>query len=204
MSNPGKTVIILEDDDDISDLLAQLISSCGALPVICHNSEAVMDAVDKHQIALAMLDIMLPDTDGREVLRKLKSMEVQFPVYLMTGINTSSIGENYRKLAQGVLKKPFSIEQLRNLLTSTLMLEQNDGKDIFRRRTLELMATVATEQENVRRQQTRLMGLIRGCNGGESTTIAEQFKEFSMNLEASLARFAARLEEMRDLLDQAE
>ncbi len=203
MPNPGKTVIILEDDTDISDLLAQLISSCDAVPVICRNSEAVMNAVDKHDIALALLDIMLPDTDGREVLRQLKDRNIQFPVYLMTGINTSSIGEEYCKLAHGILKKPFSIEQLRTLLASTLMQEQKDYGSIFHRRILELMATVATEQENVRRQQTRLMGLIRSSSN-ESTALAEQFKEFSMTLEASLARFASRLEEMRDLLDKAE
>ena len=66
------------------------------------------------------------------------------------------------------------------------------------------MAAIATEQENIRRQKARLMGLISSLPEAESKSLADQFKEFGMGLEASLARFASRLGEIRELLETPE
>ncbi len=205
MDGQRKSVIILEDDPDISDLLAQLIRSYGASPTVCSDEQSVLRAVEQQNVALALLDIMLPGTDGRETLSALRKQKVSFPIYFMTGINTNEISEAYFALADGVLQKPFSIKALRNLLDKTLALPHvPETPSEPRRKLLELMATVATEQESIRRQQARLAALSVGLERNESQSAAEQLKEVGMALEASLARVSSELEALRLLLDPAE
>jgi len=195
-----KAVILLEDEEDIADLLAQLISAAGALPVVCRDQESVLRAIDDHDVVLALLDIMLPEVDGREVAAALRAKKVTFPIYFMTGIKAKSIGNNYHALADGVLYKPFSLQELRDLLARFLSAAAAPAAD-DNRKILELMAVIASEQEDIRRHQKQLMLLLK-TPAADSAAAAEMWQEFGMSLEASLNRQAAHLAEMRQMLER--
>jgi DNA-binding response OmpR family regulator len=202
MAKSLRTVIILEDELDIAELMSQLISSYGAAPLVCRDRDAVAAALDTHDVALALLDIMLPSVDGRSIAQFLREQNVKFPVYFMTGIKPSHIGDRYSALADGILRKPFSINELRSILDRALATA---GGSSMKREVLELMAAVASEQEDIRRQQTQLIALtVEGGAGKQpdSRSRADLWQEFGMSLEASLSRQAARLEEIRRLLEQ--
>ncbi|MBN2713368.1 MAG: response regulator [Planctomycetes bacterium] len=207
MPDTSVHVIILEDDEDISELFAQLLTSYGAIPILCRSGDEVTKAAANPNVALALLDIMLPETDGRDVAVELRKLRPDMPLYFMTGIRASSIGEQYRSMVTGVLHKPFSIKDLRVILDQNLKIEDSvDPKDSAARKVLELMTSVATERENIRRQQSHLLGLIGNVEsklGTESLTVKEEFREFTMGLEASLSRFSERLEQIQELLDKS-
>ncbi len=205
MTTAAPVVIILEDDSDIAGLLAQLISSYGATPMVCEDQAAVFRAAAGSAVGLAILDIMLPGADGRNVASGLREKGHKFPIYFMTGVRERDIGEEYRALADGILRKPFSFPELRAFLDNALQRREEDGPEPDAKQTLlELMAAVASEQENIRRQQAQLMGLIGSLESQlqeESQAISEQFTAFFMGLESSLTRFSSRLETIREILD---
>lgn len=196
---PDKAVIILEDDEDIAELLSQLIHSYGASPFICATEEEVMTAASSSDTALILLDIMLPTVDGRNVAKSLRKRGVNFPLYFMTGISANNISAEHLALADGILQKPFPINDLRAILDKTLMTNSEiKGKKDNNRRMLELMTTIATEQESIRRHQSRLQNLVATV---EQQGLSEQFGEFGMAVEASLERLASRLDKFLKLVD---
>lgn len=204
MRKAQKYVIILEDDEDIADLFAQLLSSYGAAPITCRTAEAVQEAIERHPVALALLDIMLPDTDGRNVAAMLYEKKVDFPVYFMTGVSPQNIGAEYLKKASGILRKPFSIQELRQVLDKSLKSSDKRRESTAGRQMLELMTAIATERENIRRQQCKLIGLLGSLEielGHKDNSLAEQFREFAMGLEAGMSRFAAQLDAVKSLLE---
>lgn len=208
MPDGKRKVIILEDDDDISALFCQLLSSYGAEPILCQNQQTALAAADDPAVAMALLDIMLPDTDGRNVAASLREKNVDFPVYFMTGIRESSIGEQHLSLARGVLKKPFAIKELRAILDRELTQSSEPDRSAgLDREMLELMTSVATEQESLRRQQRQLQGLMHTVEehltSDASTSAREQFREFCMGLEAALCRIDERLGQIRALLKES-
>lgn len=198
-----KTVIILENETDIAQLLAQLIRSYGANPVICTDEESLMTAVSEEDVALALLDIMLPKTDGRNVAAALRQRNVAFPIYYMTGIALECILPEHMALADGVLRKPYTISELRCLLDSVLKTPTEASPEAqAQRKVIEMMTIVATEQEDIRRKQASLLNLIRSLETQDPTviTLGEQLHAFSMGLEACMARLSKQLQEVREML----
>jgi DNA-binding response OmpR family regulator len=202
MSDTRRSVIIMEDDEDIAALFCQLLQSHGVEPILCRNEAGVLAAAGSGTVVLALLDIMVPDTDGRDVAARLRASKVSFPIYYMTGMRETAIGEAHLAQADGILRKPFSISDLRGILDGALSRAAAEKQDPARQ-LLELMTSLATEQEGLRRQQAQLLGLLRGLEqeiGPRSRPIADGFREFTMGIEASLGRFAGRLAEIQKLL----
>ncbi len=198
-----KTVIILENEEDIAQLLSQLISSYGATPVVCMDEESLLEIVEKQDVALALLDIMLPKTDGRHVAAALRARNVKFPIYYMTGIALESVSPEHMALADGVLRKPYTISELRSLLDAVLKGDaERDSDCIVERKVIEMMAIVATEQEDIRRKQASLLNLVRNLEAHDPQVVvlAEQLHGFSMGLEACMSRLSVQLKEIQKIL----
>lgn len=77
------TILIVDDDPDIRDLLRIALGGAGFETVDAADGAAALRQVERHRPDLVVLDIGLPEMDGREVCRRLrKSSEV--PVLFLT------------------------------------------------------------------------------------------------------------------------
>jgi CheY-like chemotaxis protein len=152
---PLPRILLLEDDEDIRDLLSGLLASYGCEPVLTGSAEEVEAAFAAGPVALALLDVMLPATDGRKVARMIRADYPAVPVYYMTGVQ-HRLSEEDLAQAEGVLVKPFTIDELRDLLDATLTLGQDDPAGGLQRIGLELTTALATEQEALQRLEDSL------------------------------------------------
>lgn len=83
--NPRK-ILIVEDEAEIQGLLAHYLRKEGFVPIVAADGESALATARKKKPELILLDIMLPKTDGLEVLRAIRSDPglARTPVIMLT------------------------------------------------------------------------------------------------------------------------
>ncbi len=117
---PPSTVLVVEDEADISELIAlQLRSEGFKVLTTAHGEEALSLARNQH-IDLITLDMMLPDITGMEVLRRLKADQntADIPVIVVSVIQPKVSGPAWG--AADHISKPFALNKLMDSVHRTL------------------------------------------------------------------------------------
>jgi two-component system OmpR family response regulator len=106
-------LLVVEDDPNILELLTASLRFAGfEVTTARTGSEGVTEAL-KGQPDLVVLDVMLPDLDGFEVLKLMRTEGGRFPVVFLTARDTTD--DKIRGLTLGgddYVTKPFSLEEL--------------------------------------------------------------------------------------------
>ena len=106
-------VLQVEDDPTAAQAVEQMLKSKGyACQTTAYGEEAVDLATDNHY-DIILLDIMLPDIDGYEVLRRLQAAGVHTPVLIQSGmIGRDEMEKGVGFGVEDYLVKPFSRSEL--------------------------------------------------------------------------------------------
>lgn len=83
MTEPQRTVLIVEDDRNTAKLVATYLQREGFVPLIEHDGQAGLQRARADRPNLVILDLMLPKVDGLEICRQLRS-ESQVPILMLT------------------------------------------------------------------------------------------------------------------------
>jgi len=87
-----KKVLIVDDNPAIQEIVSELVSSAGYLPITASGGKDCLDKVASEQPDLVLLDINMPDMDGWTVLRKLKEAGATEKLKVMMLTATTEIG----------------------------------------------------------------------------------------------------------------
>jgi len=203
LKNDKKRILLVEDNEDIAALLAKLLEIYGYDTVIAFSAQQVDDAVGTYAFKLAIVDILLGEEDGRDIAKSLKEANPSLPVFFMSGVPKSEIGREYLDRVDGVLEKPFSPSQLKALLDERLPAGAGDAKDSLGM-VASLMASVASEQEEIRRQQARLSTFFTVFQNAKTGEVKieeiQEFKENTRRFEEGLERIKTSMEEAQRIL----
>jgi len=110
-----KTILVVEDDQDSRFALCAMLSSLGYRTLEFASAVGVMDDIKGKKIHLAMLDIMMPEMSGYELLEQLRASEefAKLPVFLVTAKDTDTeVLEGYKYGADYYIAKPYTIRQI--------------------------------------------------------------------------------------------
>ncbi len=110
-------VLVIDDKKVIRDFFDITLGYYGHNITVLHDPMDVASVLDGKEYDIAFVDMMMPEKDGVEVLKELKSARPQMPVVMMSGY---SLEEKRRQAldlgACGCLKKPFEVEDLRTII----------------------------------------------------------------------------------------
>lgn len=105
-------VLIVDDDQDIRELLQDYLQRNGYLVSVVEDGEGMWRTLDKEQIDLVVLDIMLPGDDGLALCRKLRASSA-VPVIMLTALGDETDRIVGLELgADDYLGKPFNPREL--------------------------------------------------------------------------------------------
>lgn len=110
--NQTRQILIVEDDDNTSEVVCTLLKGAGYDPVVVDRGMAALDELSSSTPALVLLDINLPDIDGFEVLRKVRTQSF-LPLIVLSGYTKER--DKVTALEAGAddyMAKPFSPEEL--------------------------------------------------------------------------------------------
>ncbi|MFF9815172.1 response regulator transcription factor [Streptomyces sp. NPDC014006] len=109
-------VLVIEDDPDVSALLARHFRELGCPVTVASSGEQGLDLAFADPPDIAVIDVMLPGIDGREVIRRLRADERTQSCHLV--VSSVLDPEDLLDLADALLAKPFRQSSVARLLES--------------------------------------------------------------------------------------
>jgi DNA-binding NtrC family response regulator len=121
----NETILVVEDEELVRSLVREVLSKQGYTVVDAVNGEEALSWMeregDKQGIDLIISDVVMPLMGGREFVRELSRRGFEIPVLFMSGYtNDPSPLENMLGGTAPFLAKPFTIDQLYNIVRQTL------------------------------------------------------------------------------------
>lgn len=97
---PRPTILVVDDASDIRDVLARLLRLAGYKSLTAEGGEAALASVAAEGPDLIVLDLMMPDMSGLEVLRRLRAdpRYSRLPVVMFTAVGDRAVAEEARRL----------------------------------------------------------------------------------------------------------
>lgn len=106
-------ILLIEDDKNLSQTLQYHLEKEGYLVDVCFDGEEALYYIEQHIADFILLDRMLPNYSGIELLKKLRASNDKTPVLILTALGTLSDRiEGLDMGADDYLVKPFAIEEL--------------------------------------------------------------------------------------------
>jgi DNA-binding NtrC family response regulator len=116
-------ILIIDDEEVLQDILTVLIRKEGHTPITASTGEEGLAVLEREEIDLILLDLMLPGMHGMEVLRQVRQRNTDVVVVMITAFSSiESAIEAMREGAFHYIPKPFKNEEV--LLTIRKGLEQ--------------------------------------------------------------------------------
>lgn len=114
-------VLVVDDDDAIGDLLETLLTNDGFDVTVVRDPLKAEEVARAQRFHVALLDLMMPRQDGIETLRRLRAIDRDLAVVIVTGFPSLETAVDAMKLdAMDYLRKPFAVEELRAVIDRVL------------------------------------------------------------------------------------
>jgi len=125
-------ILVVDDEDSITDLLSMALRYEGMEVKVAHLGREAIEAATIFRPHLVVLDVMLPDLDGFEVLRRLGAdhSRERLPVLFLTA--RDALDDKLRGFTLGgddYMTKPFSVEELIVRVRAILRRAHPDASD---------------------------------------------------------------------------
>ena len=104
----SRKVLVVDDEDTSLQLASQVLQSAGYIPMVAHNGREALELLAKNAVDAMLLDLMMPEMDGFEVLSKIKddSSLRDLPVFVFTAKDlTATDIEFLLRATQGFYRK---------------------------------------------------------------------------------------------------
>jgi FixJ family two-component response regulator len=101
------TVCIVDDDEGMREVLAQVVRKAGLTSELYDSAEAFLQRPDCSDIDCLLLDLHLDGMSGLALLARLSRGEPPFPVFLISAAHDADTASRARQLGASVVDKPF-------------------------------------------------------------------------------------------------
>jgi len=113
MASKGN-VLLIDDDEGVLGLLGEVLEKEGYAAVQAKTGQEALVQAQRLPFEVVLADLRLPDLDGIEVLRILRTVDPDLPVIVMTAFGSMETAvEAIKEGAYDYISKPFNLEEVR-------------------------------------------------------------------------------------------
>jgi two-component system response regulator PilR (NtrC family) len=117
------SVLIVDDEEVLQDVLTSLLQKEGHATLSAYSGEEALEILEREEVDLVLLDLMLPGISGQQALRRIRQRDPEQVVIVITAFSSiESAIDAMREGAFHYIPKPFKNEEV--LLTIRKGLEQ--------------------------------------------------------------------------------
>src|SRR5215475_7559451 len=184
-------VLLIEDDSATAASIEMMLRSEG---FICDTTDLGEDGLEigkLYDYDIIVLDLMLPDLDGYEVLRRLRAARVRTPILILSGL--AELDHKIKGLGFGAddfLTKPFDRREL--IARIQAIVRRSKGHSESTIRTGKLVVNLDTRVVSVDEQPVHLTGkeygILELLSLRKGTTLTKEMLKLSMFSSASFAK----------------
>lgn len=143
----GKLVAVVDDEKKIRETIHSYLNNEGYEIIEAEDGEGAVQLVENHDIDLVLLDVMMPNKDGFQALREIRTIRKKIPVIMLTAKS-----EEIDKLlglemgADDYITKPFSMRELTARIKAVLRRsnaddDQEEQDEVLTRGSIEINLT---------------------------------------------------------------
>lgn len=113
----GKTILVIEDDQNVRDLLADMLTEDGHIVQTASCGKEGIEKFSAVHFDFVFTDLGMDDMSGWEVTKAIKQLNSRVPVAVVTGWGAQiDEEEKMKNLADEIVNKPFSLEKIREVI----------------------------------------------------------------------------------------
>jgi len=138
-------VLLVEDDPAMAQSVELMLKTAGMVVDSTDLGEDGLEIGKLYDYDIIILDLMLPDMDGLEVLRRLRDARVETPVLILSGLTESEMKVKGLGIgADDYLTKPFDKEELLARIQAIVRRSQGHSQSIIKTGKLAVNLDTAT------------------------------------------------------------
>jgi len=114
-------ILLVDDEGVVRETLAEMLEEEGFEVNMADGAEDAILKFQKYQCDVVLTDLSMPGVNGIELAKRIKKMDTNVPVFLITGWN--QLDRKFlesNKVVDGVIEKPFDMDQIRREISKVL------------------------------------------------------------------------------------
>lgn len=114
-------ILLVDDEGIVRETLAELLEEDGCEVTMASGAEDAILKFQKYQCDVVLTDLSMPGINGYELARRIKQINSNVPIFLITGWN--QLDRKFMEsnsVINGIIEKPFSISQIRKAISGVL------------------------------------------------------------------------------------
>jgi len=116
----SKRILVVDDSEVIQEVLKEFLRRDYTVETV-GNAALALTAVIENKPDAILIDVRMPGIDGLSLLRSLRQMGVQTPIFVMTGYDSTPVAiDALQHGATCYLPKPFDLLHLKELLANAV------------------------------------------------------------------------------------
>lgn len=109
-------ILVVDDDEIVRNFLFNILNSLGYSAECARDGEEALRMFGNNRYDLILTDLRMPNMNGEELVRHIRDTDPEFRIFLMTGYYSDVKDKSLQTQVNGILKKPFSTMDLKNML----------------------------------------------------------------------------------------
>jgi two-component system, OmpR family, response regulator len=164
------SILLVEDNLDQCDLLSLVFDKAGARVHCVHSTASALAALDMVEVDVLISDLSLPDSDGYDLLRRVRGRDAEHGRYVAAIAATGWVRPSDRAAADAAgfdtfVEKPYTPDELLEVVAALrpLIAVQREVRTACRARRLELRALqerLEHREEQLRDERERLVAML--------------------------------------------
>lgn len=170
-------ILLVEDDSNTAQSIEMTLRSEGFVVDITDLGEDGLEIGKLYDYDLIILDLMLPDINGYEVLRRLRASHITTPILILSGLNESA--DKVKGLdfgADDYLTKPFNKGELTARVQAIIRRSKGHAESIVRtgRMTINLQARTVEIDNRLIRLTGKEYGILELLSLRKGSTLTKE------------------------------
>lgn len=116
-------ILVVDDEQETREFISEFLTLRGYHVLTAGNGTQAISTVQNERPHVVLLDIKMPDIDGIEVLQRIRAIDKEIGIIMVTAVKDEGIGEYTLKLgASDYITKPIDLDDLGKSVYAMLLM----------------------------------------------------------------------------------
>ncbi len=132
-------VLLVEDEACAARAITMMLRGQGAIVDPTETGEEALELVKRYDYDIVVLDLMLPDMEGYEVVRRMRASRIETPVLILSGLNRPNAKvKGFGMGADDYISKPYDKDELIARIQAVIRRSKGYSQPVLRVGNLQL------------------------------------------------------------------